>query len=58
MTVSLAHPNSLQRSKFKSKVKDWVKLFLAQQEVKSISPNSKSPGFVTFFEQAPDVVMA
>jgi len=25
MAVSLAHPNSLQRSKFKSKVKDWVK---------------------------------
>jgi len=49
MAVSLAHPNSLQRSKFKFKVRDWVKLFLVQQEVKSTWPNSESPDFVTFF---------
>ena len=58
MDVPLAHPNSLQRSKFKSKVEDWVKLFLVQQEVKSIWPNSESPNFVTLLEQVLDMVMA
>jgi len=47
MAVFLAHPNSQQRTKFKSRVKDWVKLFLVQEEFKSVWPNSVSPSFVT-----------
>jgi len=46
-TMTLTQSTSSQRSNFKSKVKDWVKLFLVQQEVKLIWPNSVSPGFVT-----------
>ena len=51
MAVFLARPNSQQRTKFKSRVKDWVKLFLAQEELKSVWPTSVSPGFVTQLAQ-------
>ena len=46
-TMTLTQSTNSQRSNFKSRVKDWVKLFLAQEELKSVWPNSVSPGFVT-----------
>jgi len=56
--MTLTHPTSSQRSNFKSKVKEWTKLFLAQQVELPVWSFVVTPGFVTSLEQGPDEVLA
>jgi len=56
--ISFTHLTSSQRSNFKSKVKEWVNLFLAQQAELSVWSLDVTPDFVTYLEQSPDEVLA
>ena len=56
--ISFTHPTSSQRTNFKSKVKEWVNLFLAQQAELSVWSLHVTPDFVTYLEQSLDEVLA
>jgi len=50
--------NLITRSKFKSKIQEWVNVLLAQPSELSVWVYGISPGFVTSLEQGPDLELS
>jgi len=50
--------NLITRSKFKSKIQEWVNVLLAQPSELSVWAYGISPGFVTSLEQGPDLELS